>query len=924
MIGRWKLESFLGSGATATVYRARATDGQLAAVKLLLPEMAAHDEVRRRFHQEARILAKLDHPAIVRMLDFDVTGPDSAYIAFEYLDGETLAARAEREALSLDEVVKIADQVIEALAVAHAAGVVHRDLKPSNVFLTKAGSVKVLDFGVARVTAEDATALGTRLGTALGTTAYMAPEQALGQHDRIDGRTDIFSLGAVLFRLLSGQPVHAASTAMEALERTASVPAPSLATVAPAVPDELCAIVDLCLAFTQSARYPDVRALQRDLRAWQSGEPTSLAGQARASREQATVMPVADGRAPTVMAATVLPSVAGAAAPNVPTELEGAAPPPDASLASALIGRVLAGRYRIDALLGTGGMGAVYRAEHVHMKKHVALKVLHREMTAVPEVVQRFEREAVAAARIEHPHVAGAKDFGKLDDGSFYLALEYVEGSSLRQLLKTQRLTPDRIKVILGQIASALSAAHELGVVHRDLKPENIMLVSRGDGADFVKVLDFGIAKLTREETVREPQLTALGAVFGTPEYMSPEQAMGSVVDAQSDLYSVGVILYEMLAGKTPFAARGMLAVLAAHMTEVPPPLPGDTPSELAKLARELLEKSPEARPTARILSSRLVALPTAPLEAASEASPRSSLSARARVLAGQARTQAALGWQRWAVPIEQRLQRAGVKVPLAVLGGALFALVASGGILAFALRPGPSEAPASATAESASPVPPANAPVVTQATVDVPDSVEREVARIEALPVYKRGYADWLSLAHGTALMGRYKDSTLAYQAVLSLKGAMRDDPKLLKDMHRAAYDDASFDLVLNLCSTRLKQPGIDLLWTLWQEWRHDPKRTEKAELLAKKLVVLSRRASRELRTAIELATNESCGKLQKAVERAVQYSDTRSVSFLEALTRKTGCGAGGQHDCYPCLRADDNLSRAIARAKSHPAPTL
>ncbi|HEU5072888.1 MAG TPA: serine/threonine-protein kinase [Polyangiaceae bacterium] len=939
MIGRWTLETFVGSGATATVYRARSSDGQLAAVKLLLPQMAAHDEVRRRFHQEARIVASLDHPSIVRMLDYDVSGPANAYIAFEYLEGETLAARAEREALSVTEIVNIADRVLDALAVAHAAGVVHRDLKPSNVFLTSGGAVKVLDFGVARVTAADATALGTRLGAAIGTTAYMAPEQALGKHDRIDARTDVFSLGAMLFRLLSGEPVHPANSVTEALERTATTPARSLATVASHLPGELIAIVDLCLAFAPSARYPDAPALQRDLRAWLRGEPSSLAAAARVSREQATVMPMqsagaeqasslervvaADGVAPTVMAATALPSLA--AVSQAPTELEAASATAATGGASALIGQLLAGRYRVDALLGTGGMGAVYRAEHVHMKKHVALKVLHREMTVVPEVVSRFEREAVAAARIEHPHVAGAKDFGKLEDGSFYLALEYVEGSSLRQLLKKERLAPDRVKVILGQIASALAAAHRLGVVHRDLKPENIMLVARNDGADFVKVLDFGIAKLAREETTREPQLTALGAVFGTPEYMSPEQAMGSAVDAQSDLYSVGVILYEMLAGRTPFAARGMLAVLAAHMTETPPALPGDVHPELARLAKDLLEKRPEARPTAQLLSERLLGAPTAPSSPGATAQAQRGLTERAHASYGRLRERAAAGWQRWAIPLEQRLERAGMRVPLKVLVLAALGLGVLAVLLALVLPDEPDAAatPAHATERVGVALRP-DAPGVTVEKSAVPEAVRRDVARIEALPVYKRSYDDWLALAHGTALLGRYKDSTLAYQAVLSLKGSMREDPKLLEDMYRAAHDDASFDLVLNLCSTRLKQPGIDVLWTLWQEWRHDPRRAEQAELLEKKLVVLSRRASRELRTAIELATSDSCSKLAKAVERAVQHADTRALPSLEHLAKKNGCGADRQHDCYPCLRSDDNLARAIARAKSRPAPAL
>jgi serine/threonine-protein kinase len=920
VIGRWTLESFLGSGATATVYRASAPDGQRAAVKLLLPELAAQGEMRSRFGREARVVASLDHPAIVRLLDHDVQAASNAYIAFEYLEGETLASRVERERLPVREVISIAEQVLDALSVAHAAGVIHRDLKPSNVFLLRAGGVKVLDFGVARVTAEIRTSIGTRLGMAIGTTAYMAPEQALGKHDSIDGRSDLFSLGAMLFRLLSGEPVHPAKTATEALEQTASMPARSLGAVAPELPDELIAIVDLSLAFAQSARYQDARAMQHDLRAWLEGAPTSVAESARASREQATVVPVSVARvAAEAMAPTVMASSGNAA-----TELEAPARPPRAGdETQALIGQTLAGRYRVDALLGEGGMGAVYRAEHVHMKKHVALKVLHREMTAMPQVVQRFEREAVAAARIDHPHVAGAKDFGKLEDGSFYLALEYVEGSSLRQLLRAgQRLEPARIRTVIAQMASALAAAHRLGVVHRDLKPENIMLVARGDAADFVKVLDFGIAKLTREETVREPALTQMGAVFGTPEYMSPEQAMGNAVDAKSDIYSVGIILYELLAGKTPFAGRGTMAVLTGHMTEEPPALPESTVPDLRALTRELLAKQPDARPTAVALWERLAEPLDVELARPASSARFSALARRASALGRRYHERAVSVWRRWAEPLERRMRQAGIAVPLWLVAALALGCLLIGIVLAATLGGAPEQAtgPSGASGPSeASHASRPGAPVIA-ADMAAPEAVKRDIARIEALPVYKRSYDDWLLLARGHATLGKYKESTLAYQAVLSLKASMRDDPELLEHMHRAAYDDESFNLVLNLCSTRLKQPGIDLLWTLWQEWRHDSKRAEQAELLQKKLVVLSRRASRELRTAIELATSDSCSKLQQAVERGVKYADMRAVASLEALSEKTGCGAAKAEDCYPCLRSDDNLERALARAKSHP----
>jgi serine/threonine protein kinase len=265
----------------------------------------------------------------------------------------------------------------------------------------------------------------------------------------------------------------------------------------------------------------------------------------------------------------------------------------------ALVGAVLAERYRVDRFLGSGGMGAVYLGEHVLMRKAVAIKVLHREMTGLGEVVARFEREAVAAGRIDHRNVAAASDFGRLDDGSFYLVLEYVDGRSLSALVDEKSIDQDRALGIAEQVASALVAAHEAGVVHRDLKPDNVMLVHGADGQDLVKVLDFGIAKVDSpsDAPAAGHKLTRIGAIMGTAGYMAPEQALGQVVDHRADLYALGVLLYEMLSGHPPFVAEELSQIVARQLTEKPPPLPEGTPPELSDLVGRLLEKTPGDRP---------------------------------------------------------------------------------------------------------------------------------------------------------------------------------------------------------------------------------------------------------------------------------------------------------------------------------------
>jgi serine/threonine protein kinase len=277
-------------------------------------------------------------------------------------------------------------------------------------------------------------------------------------------------------------------------------------------------------------------------------------------------------------------------------------------------GTIIAERYRVDALLGEGGMGKVYAAEHVHMRKQVAIKVLHPEMSTTPEVVARFEREAVAAGKITHPNVATATDFGRLANSSFFLVLEYVAGTDLRAAINKGSIGAERAVHIVRQITSAVGAAHAAGVVHRDLKPENIMLVDRDGDPDFVKVLDFGIAKIDaigitdpKASPASGPSsaqpLTKMGAVFGTPDYMSPEQALGQPIDARSDLYSIGVIFFELLAGHRPFKG-GAVTLMRAHVLDAVPSLPPTIIEALGTRYDDVIQKLLQKSATDRYASA--------------------------------------------------------------------------------------------------------------------------------------------------------------------------------------------------------------------------------------------------------------------------------------------------------------------------------
>jgi len=231
------------------------------------------------------------------------------------------------------------------------------------------------------------------------------------------------------------------------------------------------------------------------------------------------------------------------------------------------IGRVIQGRYRVIDRIGEGGMGVVYVAEHVEIEKRVALKVLRDDFSKRPEVVERFRQEARSASKIGHAHIVDVTDFGQLEEGGVYFAMELLSGRGLNEMCRGKTVPLERAVPIIDQIARALQAAHGKGIVHRDLKPENVFLIERDGNADFVKVLDFGIAKISDRDSEGK-RLTKTGMIFGTPEYMSPEQAAGRVLNNQVDVYALGCIMFELFTGRVPYDGDSFMAVLTQHMFE--------------------------------------------------------------------------------------------------------------------------------------------------------------------------------------------------------------------------------------------------------------------------------------------------------------------------------------------------------------------
>src|SRR5262245_19011728 len=267
------------------------------------------------------------------------------------------------------------------------------------------------------------------------------------------------------------------------------------------------------------------------------------------------------------------------------------------------IGRAIAGQFHVAQRIGTGGMGSVYKAEQPEMRRFVAIKILHPRYLARQDLVTRFKREARAMSHLSHPNTARVFLYGQLDDGACYFVMEYLEGRNLAQTVRAEGpMDAMRAINIMIQTCGALEEAHRSGIVHRDLKPENIFLTSQGGIADFPKVLDFGLAKIS-ERQMRPGSLilTQEGMVFGTPEFMSPEQARGEKLDGRSDIYSLGIILYELLTGKLPFEAGQPMEFIQKHIKEKPIPLSERAPDRtfppgLDETLMKALEKKPEDR----------------------------------------------------------------------------------------------------------------------------------------------------------------------------------------------------------------------------------------------------------------------------------------------------------------------------------------
>lgn len=557
-LGRYQVLDRLGEGAMGAVYKARDRDlGRLVALKIL-PSFHSEDAAAR-FEREARAISALNHPHIATIYALD-QADGLRFLALEYVPGGTLTdkleqTRAEGRLLSPKEALEATLEIAEGLAHAHRKNVVHRDIKSDNILVAEDGSLKVADFGVAKFELESSF---TEEGSVLGTMAYMAPEQILGEPT--DYRADLFSFGVLAYEIACGerpfQSPHPSALQYDILNGD---PAP-FAETRQDLPERFEELVLRCLEKRPEDRPASMEAvcetcaeLHRELTA------SSNSGASGDLDRPLRTRPLEIGE-------TV-------------------------------------GRYKLLSKIGEGGMGSVYRALDLNLDRQVALKTLKAEAVSKPERRLRFIQEARAASALHHPHIVTVHEIDERD-GVHFIAMEYVAGATLAQRCQAGACSPREALQLAIQIAGALAAAHAAGIVHRDLKPANVMV----DEKDQAKLLDFGLAKLTElgwsgsgsqpPQSSNAPE-TEDGQILGTIAYMSPEQAEGRSVDSRSDVFSFGALLYETLSGRRAFGSDSKAGTLAAILNRQPTPLreiaPG-VPPALEAIVHRCLRKAPDKR----------------------------------------------------------------------------------------------------------------------------------------------------------------------------------------------------------------------------------------------------------------------------------------------------------------------------------------
>lgn len=551
-----------------------------------------------------------------------------------------------------------------------------------------------------------------------------------------------------------------------------------------------------------------------------------------------------------------------------------------------LVGRVLSDRYRLDELIAAGSIGAVYRARHLNMRKDVAVKVLHPRAEGFPELVARFEREALVGAHIAHPNIASASDMGTFDDGSYFLVHEFVRGHNLREVIdRDGPLAPDRVSALLRQLAEALVAAHAHGVLHRDIKPLNIMVT---DGPrERIKLIDFGLARVQIDrvapaEEAETERVSTPDLVFGTVDYMAPEIHRGMLgLDERADLYSLGITAYEMLTAKHPFEAASPMEMLERHREGVPPPCAIKNPSvrvppALEAIVMRLLEKDPADRYDGAAQLVEAIDALSLPPEGAS--SPRAFSTQDLRRVPEKRSGM----WRIGAVAL--------VFVGVGVLLAATF--FARPKPPTEALPPPPVDPSASALATTTAP-PPAE---------DLATTLKRDLVTA----------AETGDAAEGAAILTALSDVDAAALADPATRKAAAAIAIAAGEQRGDAATEAFYAL-----SYRFGSDGLDVLWDVSENT--DSTRAASRARAILEVQASSERASKALRIAVELR-RAPCRRKTTLFSRAGTDGDARVLRMLEAM-HPPSCEPDGALCCY---RRHLGLERTITslRERLDPVP--